>query len=122
VTFSNSFAIEGHHFNFSTSGQWLWDEVRIVVPAGQDPYPIADAVRKQVEEATADSAREAEQQWKDAGRSPRLSALTAAPTVTIKPIIGGIEITVRYITRMGERSQLRAKLYHTAIDLLGGTL
>jgi small-conductance mechanosensitive channel len=120
VTFGNSFAIEGHYFNLSTSGQWLWDEVRIVVPAGQDPYPIADAVRKQVEEATADSAREAEQQWKGATRSPHLSALTAAPAVSIKPIIGGIEITVRYITHMGEQSQLRAKLYHTAVDLLGG--
>jgi small-conductance mechanosensitive channel len=122
VTFGNGFAIEGHFFNFSTSGQWLWDEVRIVVPASQDPYPIADAVRKQVEEATADSAREAEQQWKDARRSPHLGALTAAPAVNIKPIIGGIEISVRYITQMGERSQLRAKLYHTAIDLLGGKL
>jgi hypothetical protein len=49
-----------------------------------------------------------------------LSALTAAPAVNIKPIMGGIEITVRYITHMGERSQLRAKLYHTAVDLLGG--
>ena len=120
VTFGNSFAIEGHYFNFSTSGQWLWDEVRIVVPAGQDPYPIVDAVQKQVEEATADGAREAERQWKGAERSPHLSALTAAPAVNIKPIMGGIEITVRYITHMGERSQLRAKLYHTAVDLLGG--
>src|SRR5215472_9929428 len=25
VTFTNSFAIEGHYFNFSTTGQWLWD-------------------------------------------------------------------------------------------------
>jgi hypothetical protein len=34
VTFNNSFAIEGHYFNFSTSGQWLWDELQIVVPGG----------------------------------------------------------------------------------------
>src|SRR5205814_1267265 len=27
VTFTNGFAIEGHYFNFSTSGQWLWDEI-----------------------------------------------------------------------------------------------
>jgi len=121
VTFMNSFAIEGHYFNFSTSGQWLWDEIRIVVPAGHDPYPIVDAIQKQAEEATADSAREAEQEWKGARRSPQLSALTAAPAVNIKPIIGGVEITVRYITQVGERSQLRAKLYHTAVDLLGGT-
>ena len=29
VTFTNSFAVEGHYFNFSTSGQWLWDELQI---------------------------------------------------------------------------------------------
>ena len=27
VAFVNSFAIEGHFFNFSTTGQWLWDEL-----------------------------------------------------------------------------------------------
>src|SRR5580704_7232945 len=40
VTFTNSFAIEGHYFNFSTSGQWLWDELQVVLPTGQDPYPV----------------------------------------------------------------------------------
>ena len=32
VAFVNSYAIEGHFFNFSTTGQWLWDEVEILVP------------------------------------------------------------------------------------------
>ena len=63
VTFTNGFAIEGHYFNFSTSGRWLWDEVRIVVPAGHDPYPIVDAIQKEIDEATADSARQAEAEW-----------------------------------------------------------
>jgi small-conductance mechanosensitive channel len=119
VTFTNSFAIEGHYFNFSSSGQWLWDEVRIVVPAGRDPYPIIDALQKHVEEATADSAGKAEREWKGTPRSPRLSALTAAPAINIKPIIGGVEITVRYLTHVKERSELRANLYHAAVDLLG---
>ena len=35
VTFTNSFAVQGHYFNFSTSGQWLWDELQIVLPAGK---------------------------------------------------------------------------------------
>jgi hypothetical protein len=49
VTFTNSFAIEGHYFNFSTSGQWLWDQLQVVVPLGRDPYPIVDAIdRKSV--------------------------------------------------------------------------
>src|SRR6266849_5035088 len=32
VTFTNSYAIEGYYFNFSTSGQWLWDELQVVLP------------------------------------------------------------------------------------------
>ena len=39
VTFTNSFAIEGHYFNFSTSGQWLWDELQVVLPAGPRSLP-----------------------------------------------------------------------------------
>jgi hypothetical protein len=45
VTFTNSFAIEKHYFNFSTSGQWLWDELQVVLPTGQDPYPIVAAIQ-----------------------------------------------------------------------------
>lgn len=39
VAFMNGFAIEGHFFNFSTSGQWLWDELQILVPSGQIRTP-----------------------------------------------------------------------------------
>jgi small-conductance mechanosensitive channel len=119
VTFTNSFAIEGHYFNFSTSGQWLWDEVRVVVPAGRDPYPIAETMKAQVEEATAESARAAEQHWKGSRKSPHFTALSAVPSVHIKPISGGIEITVRYITHATELDDVRANLYRTAVDLLG---
>jgi small-conductance mechanosensitive channel len=120
VTFTNSFAIEGHYFNFSTSGQWLWDELQVVLPTGQDPYPIIDAIQKKVVEATADSAKQAEQEWKSAARSRDMSALSAAPAINVKPVIGGVEIAVRYITRANERYQLRAKLYQAAVELLGG--
>ena len=119
VTFTNSFAIEGHYFNFSTSGQWLWDELQIVVPVGQDPYPIVDAIQKKVVEATADGALQAEKEWRGTARSREMSSQTAAPAINIKPVIGGIEIAVRYITRANERYQLRAKLYEAAVGLLG---
>jgi hypothetical protein len=119
VTFTNSYAIEGHYFNFSTSGQWLWDEVRIVVPAGRDPYSVVETLQKHVEEATAESAKLAEQEWKGAGKSPGSGAVTAAPGITIKPVIGGVEMTVRYITHAAERYQVRSKLYHTAVEVLG---
>jgi small-conductance mechanosensitive channel len=119
VTFTNSFAIEGHYFNFSTSGQWLWDELQIVVPVGKDPYPVVDAIQKKVLEATAEGALQAEKEWKGTVRSREMSSQTAAPAINIKPVIGGIEISVRYITRANERYQLRAKLYESAVGLLG---
>jgi small-conductance mechanosensitive channel len=120
VTFMNGFAIEGHYFNFSTSGRWLWDEIRITVPAGNDPSPIVEAMRKQIEAATAESAREAEAHWREARRSPHLPELTVAPSISLKPVGGGVEIIARYVTQVAEREELRAALYHTAIDLLGG--
>jgi len=120
VTFTNSFAIEGHYFNFSTSGQWLWDELQVVLPTGQDPYPIIDAIQKKVAEATSETAKQAEQEWQRAARSRDMSALSAAPAINVKPVIGGVEIAVRYVTRANERYRLRAKLYQAAVDLLGG--
>jgi small-conductance mechanosensitive channel len=119
VTFTNSFAVEGHYFNFSTSGQWLWDELQIVLPAGHNPYPIVDAIHKKVLEATSEGARQAEQEWQGAAKSRDMNTLSAAPAINVKPVIGGTEISVRYITRANERSQLRAKLNHAAVDLLG---
>jgi len=39
--------------------------------------------------------------------------------VTLRPIPGGTEIAVRYVTRLAERSGIRARLYRAAMDLLG---
>jgi small-conductance mechanosensitive channel len=119
VTFTNSFAIEGHYFNFSTSGQWLWDELQLVVPATQDPNPIIEAISKQLTEATSASAREAEQEWRRAVPSQGGGAFSGAPTISVKPVLGGIEIGLRYITRANDRSALRATLYQSAVNLLG---
>jgi hypothetical protein len=120
VTFTNSFGIEGHYFNFSTSGQWLWDELQVVLPPGQDPYPIIEALQKKVLEATAETAKQAEQEWKSAANSREMKALSAAPAINLKPVVGGVEIAVRYVTRANERYQLRAKLYQAAVEMLGG--
>jgi small-conductance mechanosensitive channel/ubiquitin len=122
VTFTNSFAIEGHYFNFSTSGQWLWDELQITVPTGQDPYPIVTAIQKKVLEATSEGAKQAETEWKTAAKSREMKSSSAVPAVNIKPVVGGIEISVRYITRANERYQLRAQLYQAAVELMGGKI
>jgi small-conductance mechanosensitive channel len=119
VTFTNSFAIEKHYFNFSTSGQWLWDELQVVVPAGRDPYSIVDALTKQVVEATAESVRQAEQEWQRAVPAQRGKSFSGTPGVNVKPVVGGVELAIRYLTRANERFLLRAKLYQAAVDLLG---
>ena len=42
----NGFAVEGNYFNFSTSGQWMWDEIQFAVPADADPFAVAEAVKE----------------------------------------------------------------------------
>ena len=120
VTFTNSFAIEGHYFNFSTTGQWLWDELTVVLPSGKDPYPIVEAIRKKVEEATLESGQKAEQEWRRAAGSRDMSGFSAVPAISVKPVLGGVEVAVRYIARASERFILRSKLNQAAVQLLGG--
>jgi small-conductance mechanosensitive channel len=120
VTFTNSFAIEGHYFNFSTSGQWLWDELQVVVPSGQDPYAVIDAIHKRVTEETAQGAEEAEREWRVAAGAREMSGLSMAPVVGVKPVVGGTQVAVRYVTRASERAVLRTKLNQAAVELLGG--
>src|SRR5262249_49679406 len=93
-----------------------------VLPTGQNPYPIVDAIQRKVLEATSESARLAEQEWKRSLGSRDMERLSAAPAINVKPVIGGTEISVRYITSAIERAQLRAKLNHAAVDVLGAAL
>jgi small-conductance mechanosensitive channel len=119
VTFTNAFAIEGHYFNFSTTGQWLWDELLVMVPFDRDALAIADAIQKEVTAATAESTRQAEAEWQRAARG-RKPGFTAQPGIAIRPAPGGggVEIAVRYVTRAADRYALRAKLYQSAVQLL----
>ena len=119
VTFTNSYAIEGHYFNFSTSGQWLWDELQIVLPTGEDPYPMIDAIQKRVLEATQQSSKEAAQEWKSAAGSRDIGSFSLEPAINLKPVLGGVELSVRYITQANQRYQLRTKLNQAAVELLG---
>ena len=119
VTFTNSFAIERHYFNFSTSGQWLWDELLILVPYDKDPNLIAETVHREVVAATADGAAQAEAEWRRTDPGRRGSVFSATPGISVRPAVGGVEVAVRYITRAGDRFQLRSKLFQSAVRLLG---
>ena len=118
VAFVNSFAIEGHFFNFSTSGQWLWDELQILVPSAQNPYPILDAIQKLVTTATEGNARMAEEEWQRATHRERMHSVSAAPAINLRPTSSGVEVHVRYITRAQERYATRTALYQDIVALL----
>jgi small-conductance mechanosensitive channel len=120
VSFVNSFAIEGHYFNFSTSGQWMWDELKLLVPVGRDPYPVIDGVQKLVERETEASAKIAESEWRTTTSRYRVQAFSAAPAIQVVPTGGGIEVVVRYITRAHERHESRRRLYQAVVELLHG--
>ncbi|HEX7554546.1 MAG TPA: mechanosensitive ion channel domain-containing protein [Geothrix sp.] len=120
VSFVNSFAIEGHFFNFSTSGKWMWDELNIVVPAGQDPYLVIDGVQKLVEAQTEANAKLAEAEWQETAAKYRVKAFTAVPGVQVVPGVNGMEIRARYITRAFERHETRLRLNQAVVELMHG--
>ena len=120
VTFVNSFAIEGHFFNFSTSGQWLWDELTVAVPSGQNPYPVIEAIQKLVVEQTDANTRGAEEEWQKATTRYRVQNFSAKPAINLRPTGGAVEVHVRYITRAQDRQFTRAKLYEAIVQLLHG--
>jgi small-conductance mechanosensitive channel len=118
VTFINSFAIEGHYFNFTTTGQWLWDEVQVGLPLGVDPHPVLDALQKVATKETEENAQQAEQDWKRVMAASGMGAFSAAPVITVRPTDTGLNIVVRYIVRADEREELRLRLYRAAFDML----
>jgi small-conductance mechanosensitive channel len=120
ASFVNSFAIEGHFFNFSTSGQWMWDELQVLIPTGQDPYPVIDGIQKLVEKETESNARKAEEEWKESTSRYRVQAISAAPGINVQPTAAGIEVRVRYITRAYERHDARKRLYEAVVELMHG--
>lgn len=118
VNFVNSYAIEGHFFNFTTSGQWLWDELEYIVPADQDAYALIDAIQQTVAKETEASVRAAEAEWQSVTQSYRVRSVSAAPAVNLHPTPSGVEVHIRYVTRAHERHAMRARINQALVQLL----
>ncbi len=118
VAFANSFAIEGHYFNFSTAGQWLWEELQLPLPAAGDPHEIARKIQETIERETAADARLAEQDWERVTHQYDLRPFSASPAVELRPSASGVSIVVRYITRAPQRYEMKTRLYHEILDVL----
>jgi hypothetical protein len=104
VWFMNSFAIEDHFFNFSTSGLGMWDELQLAIPADPDSYAVVEQLQQLVAKDTGSNARKAEEEWRSATTRYRVRSLSAEPAPNVRPTGSGVELRVRYITRAYEQA------------------
>ena len=117
VAFNNMYAISGQYFNFSTSGQWLWDEFAVTVPPDQDVAATMARVQKTVTEETAADTEAAEKEWGQVSRRG-LSQFSAKPAVNVRPAGAGAELVVRYVTRAAGRFDRRSSLAEIVLSSL----
>ncbi len=118
ITFMNGFAIRGQYFNFSTSGQWMWDEITLNLPASDNIHEWLERIQKVVVAETEKNANLAEQEWKRGAHGTSLSRFSATAVENLRPSASGIEVLVRYVTRASERFELRNRLYQKLLEML----
>jgi small-conductance mechanosensitive channel len=122
ISFLNGFAIKGKYFNFSTTGQWMWDEIKVTIPAGAQAYPLIERIREAAVKATAEDVEIAEKEWKQASHLQEdgegLSQFSATPSVDLRPAGLGVDAVVRYVTRAGARLETRNKLFGVVVELM----
>lgn len=118
VSFVNKFAIEKHYFNFSTVGQWLWDELRLTLPATGDAYHLAMQIRERVEQETEADSSAAQQDWERVTRQYGSRPFSAKPAVDLRPSANGLDVIVRYVTHAPERYAVKSRLFKAIVDLV----
>ena len=118
ATFINNYAVTGQYFNFSTVGQWMWDEISVSLPQSTETYAKVALIQKAVLEETEQDARLAEQEWKRVPRHSGMSHASASSSVDMRPAGAGVEVLIRYVTRASERLKVRNRLYERVIDVL----
>ena len=118
VAFLNQYAVDGYYFNFTTSGQWLWEHLQVHIPLEQDPYPLVEKIRNLVAKETESHTHLAEQEWQRVSRRYGVRSFPAEPSVNVKPTDNGVIVNVRYITRAENRAETRDRLNHALVQLL----
>jgi small-conductance mechanosensitive channel len=120
VAFMNMYAVSGYYFNFTTSGQWLWDELQVLIPAGRNPSPLLEKLRAIATKETQGQTELAEREWQRVSRRYGMRSLSAKPSVNLKLTDNGLTAIVRYITRVDERAETRYRINHELVQLLHG--
>ena len=120
VSFFFFFAIRGKYFNFSTVGQWMWDEIKVAVPPGTSIHPLLKGIYEGTVKITEADAQMAEAEWKRVTREEGAPQFSAMPSVNLRPAGAGVDIVIRYITRAGVRVETRNHLFAMIVDLMQG--
>jgi len=120
VSFLNGYAIRGKYFNFSTVGQWMWDEIKVTVPPGTDIHPLLKGIYESTVQATEEDAKMAEGEWKRVTHEEGSPQFSAMPSVNLRPAGSGVDIVIRYITRAGVRVETRNQLFAMIVELMQG--
>lgn len=118
ISFMNSFAIRGQYFNFSTSGQWMWDQISLSVPASVDTQATTERILRAVQDETQENAHLAEQEWKRGAHGHSLATFRTDPAVNLRPSGSGVDLEVRYVTQASERFEMRNRLYRRVLSAL----
>jgi small-conductance mechanosensitive channel len=118
TSFMNGYAIRGQYFNFSTAGQWMWDEITVSIPATDDLHAKVDHILKVVTEETQQNVHQAEIEWRQGTRGHGISRIAATPVVNMHPTSSGVDASVRYVTRASERFEVRNRLNQQIIEVL----
>jgi small-conductance mechanosensitive channel len=121
VSFLNGFAIRGKYFNFSTAGQWMWDEIKVSIPPGTEAYPLIEKIREATVKATETDVKMAEEEWKRVTHEEGSPHFSATPSVDMRPAGAGVDIVVRYVTRAGMRLETRNRLFGMVVELMRGS-
>jgi hypothetical protein len=120
VSFLNGYAIRGKYFNFSTVGQWMWDEIKVGVPPGMSIYPLLKSIYEATVKTTEADAKMAEAEWKRVTQEEGSPQFSAMPSVNLRPAGAGVDIVIRYITRAGVRVETRNHLFTMIVELMQG--
>ena len=120
VSFLNGYAIRGKYFNFSTVGQWMWDEIKVSVPPGTGIHPLLNGIYEATVKATEGDAKLAEAEWKRVTHEEGSPQFSAMPSVNLRPAGAGVDIVIRYITRAGVRVETRNHLFAMIVELMQG--
>ncbi|WP_263382367.1 mechanosensitive ion channel family protein [Granulicella arctica] len=120
ISFVNKFAMSGQYFNFSTNGQWMWDELTVNSPASEDSFAVMERIRAMLVEKTAEDTALAEAEWKRSTQQNVFTQFSATPSVEMRPAAAGIDLVIRYVTRAGDRLDMRNKLAQAVIGLMRG--